>query len=106
MSVELATLIVRRDLDADIGYRECLVSVDGYQIANLKKGQSIERKIAPGEHKLLVSNRVKKKELSFSMDLEQKVVFRAGNVGGGCYRFLAEMFGAGVPNVQLERADH
>lgn len=103
MPGETATLIVSRDSDLDIQYRENVVYLDDEEIGNLKFGERVERQIAVGEHVLRVSNRVRKQEARFSAMAGETVRFQCANIGSGCYRFFAEMLQSGVPHVRLVR---
>jgi hypothetical protein len=103
MSGVTATLIVSRDSDLDIQYRENVVYLDDQEIGNLKFGERVERQISPGEHVLKVSNRVRKQEARFSATAGETIRFQSANIGSGCYRFLAEMLQSGVPHVRLVR---
>ena len=103
MPGETATLIVSRDSDLDIQYRENVVYLDDEEIGNLRFGQRVERQISAGEHVLRVTNRVRKQEARFSATAGETVRFQCANIGSGCYRFFAEMLQSGVPHVRLVR---
>ena len=103
MSGETATLIVSRDSDLDIQYRENVVFLDDEEIGNLRFGERVERQVSPGEHVVRVSNRVRKQEIRFSAVAGETIRFQCANIGTGCYRFFAEMLQSGVPHVRLVR---
>ena len=75
-----ATLVVRRDSDDDIKMRDLQVYVDDEWKADLKYGGSFETEIEPGEHKVTVSNRLKKQHMEFVAREGETVVFLGTNV--------------------------
>lgn len=105
MSSNSAILTVRRDSPADIQYRENVVYLDGKEIGSLRFGESVRVEIAPGDHTLKVSNRVRSKSVPFTVEQGEPAAFRVGNIGSGCYRFFAEMLQAGVPHILIERLE-
>ena len=52
----LASITVSRESNADVGFREIFVSVDGEQIALLQYGESITHELPAGPHRIRAHN--------------------------------------------------
>lgn len=100
-----AKLRVFRDSEEDIGYRECLISIDGEEIGNVRHRRNLEIELAPGPHVIQACNRVRKTEkLSFVAKAGERITFQVANSGGAFYEFFAWMQVA-VPKITLRQED-
>lgn len=100
-----AILRVFRDSEEDIGYRECLISIDGEEIGSVRHRRNLEIELMPGTHVIQACNRVRKTEkLRFFLKPGERVTFQVANVGGAFYEFLAWMQVA-VPKIVLSREE-
>ena len=52
----LASITVSRESNADVGFREIFISVDGEQIALLQYGESITHELPAGSHRIRAHN--------------------------------------------------
>ena len=100
-----AKLRVFRDSEEDIGYRECLIILDGEQVGNVAHRRNLEMELNPGWHVIQGCNRVRKTEkLSFFVKPGERVTFQIANLGGAFYEFFAWMQVA-VPRITLRREE-
>ena len=75
-----ATLVVRRDSDDDIKMRNLEVHVDGAWAADLGYGKSFETTLEPGEHEVMITNKMKKERATFLVREGETAVFQGVNV--------------------------
>ena len=75
-----ATLVVRRDSDEDIKMRNLEVHIDGKWCADVDYGRAFETEIEPGEHTVMVTNKMKRAEATFVAREGETVVFQGVNV--------------------------
>ena len=89
-----ATLTVRREGSADVGYREIYLTLDGEAIGVLRFGETITRDLEPGPHVLKASNTLFRKTASFTVQVGDHVRFLAINrAGWSTYSALALVVG-------------
>ncbi len=77
--MDLATLVIRRDADNDIKMRGLEIYVDGEFVHDLQFDRTFETRVAPGAHRLTVSNHLYKKSLDLTLEAGQTVTLLAGN---------------------------
>jgi hypothetical protein len=98
-----AKLRVFRDSEEDIGYRECLIIIDGEEVGNVRHRRNLEIELEPGIHVIQACNRVRKTgKLSFSLKPGERITFQVANSGGAFYEFFAWMQVA-IPKISLRR---
>ena len=104
-----ATLTVRRDDAADIGYREIYLSLDGEELGVLFFGQTLTREIEPGRHVLKAHNTLVRKSVDFTVRVGDHVRFLALNrPSWGAHSTLALVIGflgAGPLSLTLTREE-
>ena len=89
-----ATITVRRQARADVGYREIYVSLDGESLGLLRFGDVITRETTPGPHRLRAHNTLFWKTLEFTLAVDEHAYFVAINRAGfGTYSVLAFFMG-------------
>lgn len=98
-----ATLVVRRDADDDIKMRNLEVHVDGKWRADVAFGAAFETDIEPGEHEVMVTNRLKKEKMTFVAREGETVVFQGTNVLSKGLSAVVGAFGVVVYHVTLKR---
>jgi len=77
-----ARLIVSRTLDADVRQRQVYVSLDGQPLATMLFGQSVEREVQPGSHRLRFNNTLVWKTIHFDAAPGEQVEFVFANRPG------------------------
>jgi hypothetical protein len=100
-----ATLVVRRDSDTDIKMREMEVWVDGKFAATVDYGKSFEVPLDPGEHSVMVSNKLKKEKADFIVREGDSIVFQAANVMSKGMSVILAGLGMIVYHVTLKRIE-
>jgi hypothetical protein len=85
--------------------RDLLLQVDDQEEVNLLYGQSHEADLAPGPHKLSVSNRLFSHLETFSCVDGEEVHFQASNKMSGVGLIMLEILGVGPYKAKLERTD-
>ena len=75
-----ARLIVRRDSEGDIKMRNLEIHVDGKWCADVDYGRSFETEIEPGEHTVMVTNKMKKAQATFVVREGETATFQGTNV--------------------------
>jgi hypothetical protein len=75
-----AKLVVRRDSKDDIKMRNLEVLVDGKWRADLQFGEAFETELAPGDHEVLITNKLKKEKAEFVVCEGETAVFTGTNV--------------------------
>lgn len=75
-----ARLVVRRDSEEDIKMRNLEVHVDGEWRADIEFGQAFETDLEPGEHEVLITNKLKKEKADFIVREGDTIVFEGTNV--------------------------
>jgi hypothetical protein len=90
----VATVTVRRQSPADVGYREVFVSIDGGPPALLRHGETLTREVAPGPHRLEAHNTLFRKRLQVTLHAGEHATFTTVNrAGWGTYSPLAFFIG-------------
>lgn len=100
-----ATLVVRRDADDDIKMRNLEVHVDGEWRADVGYGKAFETDLEPGEHEVMVTNRMHRVKQSFLLREGETAVFRGSNVLSKGPSALAGAFGVIVYHPTLQRLE-
>jgi len=77
-----ARLVVSRTHEADVRQRQVYVSLDGEPIATMLFGQSVERDIPPGPHRLRLNNTLVWKTVHFDAAPGERVEFVFANRPG------------------------
>ena len=75
-----ATLVVRRDSPDDIKMRNLEVHLDGRWVADLEYGRAFEAEVEPGDHELMVTNKLKSQRAAFVAREGETVAFLGTNV--------------------------
>jgi hypothetical protein len=96
-------ITVSRNSPEDVQQRQIFVKLDGDRIGELMFGDSVEREIAPGHHRLVVDNTWNWKTVEFDASAGEHVEFRAQNRAGRFSWFLLFTIGAGPIYVSIER---
>ena len=97
-----ARLIVRRPADGVGDQYRLSIKLDGVSIGSLGPGDSVEREIAAGEHRLRASNTLMRKAVTFAVGTGEEARFLVRNRPGAATAVFAA-FGAGWLYVALER---
>src|SRR4051812_663492 len=77
-----ASVTVSRTNAADFKQRQLIVHVDGERLGDLMFGDSLSRDLAPGSHRLRVSNTLVWKTITFEVKPGEQVRFEAINRAG------------------------
>jgi len=89
-----ASVRIARTDAADIGFRQLVITLDGERLGDLLFGDSVQRDVAPGPHRLRVSNTLVWKTLEFDVKAGEQVRFEAINRAGKLTYPLLLLFGA------------
>lgn len=100
-----ATLVVRRDADEDIKMRNLEVHLDGEWRADVTYGKAFEAEIEPGEHEVMVTNRMKKVASTFVAREGETVVYQGTNVLAKGLSVVTAAFGVVAYNPTLKRIE-
>ncbi len=99
------TLVVRRDADDDIKMRNLEVHIDGRWKADVGFGKTFETELEPGEHELMVTNRMKKVSATFVAREGETVVYQGTNVLSKGLSALVGAFGVVAYHPTLKRIE-
>ncbi len=92
MTAAPARLVVSRTLPIDVAQRQVYVILDDERIATLLFGETVEREIPPGAHRLRLNNTLVRKTIDFEAAPGETVEFRFANRAGRfALPFLAVM---------------
>ncbi|HET7695563.1 MAG TPA: hypothetical protein VFK57_07640 [Vicinamibacterales bacterium] len=89
-----ASVTIARTHASDVGLRQLVITLDGERLGDLLFGESIQRDVAPGPHRLRVSNTLVWKTLEFDVKPGEQVRFEAINRPGKLTYPLLVLFGA------------
>jgi hypothetical protein len=98
-----SSVTIARTADHDVRQRQLVITLDGERLGELMFGESIERDVAPGPHKLRVSNTLVWKTLEFDVKPGEQVRFEAINRAGLLTYPLLVLLGAGPLYVTVRR---
>jgi len=98
-----AAVTVTRTSQADFKSRQMPVWIDGARVATLMWGDSITRELAPGSHRLRVSNTLFWKTLDFTLQPGEQLFVEAINAIGPGTILMTVMLGVGPLYVVLRR---
>ena len=102
---KLARLIISRNDERDIKFRETIITLDGKEIANLKFGESVEKEVPPGTYIVQGTNRMfKTEDIEITLAKGETATFSTGNIPNGCFGFLMILQMA-PPSIFLQRTD-
>ncbi len=91
-----ATITIRRQSKADVGYRDIYVAVDDQPPSILQAGEEIALTVPPGPHRLKAHNTLFKKHLDVTLGPGEHASFTVINKAGfGTYSVFAFFFGGG-----------
>jgi hypothetical protein len=89
-----ASVTIARTHATDVGLRQLVISLDGERLGDLLFGESVQRDVAPGPHRLRVSNTLVWKTLEFEVKPGEQVRFEAINRAGKLTYPMLVLFGA------------
>lgn len=89
-----SSVTIARTDPSDIGLRQLVITLDGDRLGDLLFGDSMQRDVAPGPHRLRVSNTLVWKTLEFDVKPGEQVRFEAINRAGKLTYPLLVLFGA------------
>lgn len=89
-----ASITIARTHATDVGLRQLVISLDGERLGDLLFGESVQRDVAPGPHRLRVSNTLVWKTLEFDVRPGEQVRFEAINRAGRLTYPLLVLLGA------------
>ena len=90
-----SSVTIARTHASDVGLRQLVITLDGERLGDLLFGESMQRDVAPGAHRLRVSNTLVWKTLDFDVKPGEQVRFAAINRAGKLTYPLLVIFGAG-----------
>ena len=89
-----SSVTIARTSASDVGLRQLVITLDGERLGDLLFGESVQRDVAPGPHRLRVSNTLIWKTLEFDVKPGEQVRFEAINRAGKITYPLLVLFGA------------
>jgi hypothetical protein len=98
-----ASVTIARTHATDIGFRQLVITLDGERLGDLLYGDAMQRDVAPGLHRLRVSNTLVWKTLEFDVKPGEQVRFEAINRAGKLTYPLLVLFGAAPLYVTVRR---
>ena len=98
-----SSVTVARTHNSDVGHRQLVITLDGERLGDLLFGDCMQRDVAPGPHRLRVSNTLVWKTLDFEVKPGEQVRFEAINRAGKLTYPLLVIFGAAPLYVTLRR---
>ena len=97
-------IIVRRQSQNDVAFKDIYVSLDGESFALLGAGQELCREVKPGPHRLRVHNTLFWKTVDLTVQVAEHASFVAANRAGfGTYSMLSYLLGTNLVYLSLER---
>ena len=98
-----ASVTVTRTAESDFKERQLVVHLDGERLPDLMFGDAVSRDLAPGPHRLRVSNTLVWKTVTFDVKQGEQVRFEAINRAGRLTYPMMLMMGVGPLYVTLRR---
>ena len=89
-----SSVTIARTHASDVKLRQLVITLDGERLGDLLFGDSMQRDVAPGPHRLRVSNTLVWKNLDFDVKPGEQVRFEAINRAGRITYPLLVIFGA------------
>ena len=89
-----SSVTIARTHSTDVGLRQLVITLDGERLGDLMYGEAMQRDVAPGTHRLRVSNTLVWKTLAFDVKPGEQVRFEAINRAGKLSYPLLFVFGA------------
>ena len=89
-----ASVTIARTHASDVRMRQLVITLDGEPLGDLLFGESVQRDVAPGPHRLRVSNTLVWTTLEFEVKPGEQVRFEAINRAGKLTYPLLVIFGA------------
>jgi hypothetical protein len=89
-----SSITIARTHLSDVRLRQLVITLDGERLGDLLFGESVQRDVAPGRHRLRVSNTLVWKNLDFEVNPGEQVRFEAINRAGKLTYPLLVVFGA------------
>lgn len=99
-----SSVTIARTHATDVGLRQLVISLDGERLGDLLFGQSMQRDVEPGPHRLRVSNTLVWKTLEFAVKPGEQVRFEAINRAGKLTYPMMVILGVGPLYVTVKRA--
>lgn len=98
-----SSITIARTHASDVGMRQLVITLDGESLGDLLFGESVQRDVAPGPHRLRVSNTLVWKTLEFEVKPGEQVRFEAINRAGKLTYPLLVLLGAAPLWVAVHR---
>ncbi|HYT65562.1 MAG TPA: hypothetical protein VEL51_04050 [Vicinamibacterales bacterium] len=98
-----ASVTIARTHATDVGHRQLVITLDGERLGDLMYGESMQRDVAAGAHRLRVSNTLVWKTVEFEVKPGEQVRFDAINRAGRLSYPLMVILGAGPLYVTVQR---
>ena len=98
-----SSVTVSRTNEQDFKQRQLVIWIDGEKIGDLMFGDAFSRDIAPGKHRLRVSNTLVWKTVAFDVKPGEQVRFEVVNRPGKLTYPMLVMLGAGPLYVTITR---
>ena len=98
-----SSVTIARTANQDVRQRQLVITLDGERLGDLMFGESMQRDVAPGPHKLRVSNTLVWKTLEFEVKPGERVRFEAINRAGRLTYPLLVLLGTAPLYVTVRR---
>ena len=99
-----SSVTIVRTHASDVKHRQLVITLDGERLGDLLFGESMQRDVAPGKHRLRVSNTLVWKTVEFDVKPGEQVRFEAINRAGKLTYPMMIILGAGPLYVTIKRA--
>jgi hypothetical protein len=99
-----SSVTIARTHASDVKHRQLVITLDGDCLGDLLFGESIQRDVAPGRHRLRVSNTLVWKTVEFDVKPGEQVRFEAINRAGKLTYPMMVILGIGPLYVTVKRA--
>ena len=100
-----ASVTIARTHASDVKHRQLVITLDGERLGDLLYGDSIQRDVAAGKHRLRVSNTLVWKTVDFEVKPCEQVRFEAINRAGKLTYPMMIILGAGPLYVTIRRLE-
>jgi len=100
-----SSVTIARNHASDVKHRQLVITLDGDRLGDLLFGESMQRDVAPGRHRLRVSNTLVWKTVEFEVKPGEQVRFEAINRAGALSFALLVLLGAAPLYVTVRRLE-
>lgn len=102
-AMQPSSVTVTRTSNDDFKQRQLVIWIDGEKLGDLMFGEALSQEVAPGRHRLRVSNTLVWKTVTFDVKPSEQVRFEVVNRPGRLTYPMLVILGAGPLYVSIKR---